>query len=369
MEISIEDNDDLDFLSKQKSAFKAVRGVADATSDGSEDVSLLSKPGMSAGSKMPTKPMALTILAPQLVSAFNTTLANNIKFDSIVKILDNMKNVDYDANLFHNSAIGNFYETSKRVHFRVGLYLNEQKNTILDCRRLKGDSFVMGSFFENLRAAMAKQPDLGVQAVYEEEVDEDFMDDEDEDMEALDEMLGRGHLQLKKDPTLVKHLMNEIQSRDLETQVTDTGLLAHAAELEVNAKVIASEGGEGLVSLLEGKLMHDNAALVRHSAVLLKELTRMHPELFTEQSAQVMAKAMGRWAQKPAALEEKKQRKLLSSKSTVTNLAEGMYCLMQKSLVKSVKLDEDSINGIISTLQKQPSKVHNEVVEWMSQLA
>lgn len=365
IDVSLDDND-LDFLNND-TKFKAVRGVADATSDGSEDVRLLSKQGPSASSKRPTQPLALSVLAPQLMSAFNTTIANNAKFESVVRILDSMQNVDYDVNIFYSSAIGNFYETSKRVHFRVGLYLNEQKDTILDCRRLKGDSFVMGSFFQNLKAALAKQPDLGVQAVYEE--DEDFiMDDEDEDMEAVNEMLGTGHLQLNNDPTLVKHLMNEIQTRDIETQVNDTGLLAHAAELEANAKVIASEGGESLVSMLEGKLMHDNAALVRHSAVLLKELTRMHPEIFTEQTAQVMAKAMGRWAQKPAVLEKKKQKKLQSSKNTVTNLAQGLHSLLQTNLVKSVKLDEDSKLGITKTLLRQPSEVHTEVIQWMDKL-
>merc|ERR1719204_1520961 len=254
-----------------------------------------------------------------------------------------------------NSALGIYYETSKRVQFRVGLHKNPKKETILDCRRLKGDSFVMGNFFTILTTKMSAMPELGVTVVYEEEESIDFFDDDEDDVEELDALLGQGHLRLENDPKLVKHLMKEIESSDLETQVNDTGLLAHAAELESNVKTLATEGGAPLVKILEGKLQHDNAALVRQSAVLLKELTRMHPEIFSESTAKSMVQAMGKWAEKPVATTVERSE-LVSSRSTVSNLAEGISALMQaEKFDKSIQLEEDRATSVIHTLQKYPT--------------
>jgi len=199
----------------------------------------------------------------------------------------------------------------------------------------------------------------------------DFFDEDLDDLDALNTLFGQGHLHLKNDPKLVKHLMKEIESCDIETQVTDTGLLAHAAELDSNVDTLATEGGESLVKLLEGKLQHDNVALVRQSAVLLKELTRMHPEIFSEETAKSMVTAMGKWAPKDLIGSIREKSELTSSKTTVTNLAQGINSLMnsqQSDIVKSVQLDEDKITSVINTLQKYPSPSHNKVVEWMSEM-
>jgi len=245
--------------------------------------------------------------------------------------------------------------------------LNPQKQTVLDCRRLKGDSFAMGSFFTILTKALSAKPELGVKVLYEEnEVPADFFEEE-EDEEALQSLLGEGHLQLKNDPNLIKHLMKEIETSDLETQINDTGLLAHAAELDSNVDTLVAEGGESLVKLLEGSLQHDNAALVRQSSVLLKELTRRHPEIFSEQTAKSMVQAMGKWAQRPP-MRFQNQSELVSSKTAVMNLAEGVSSLKQSKLVESITLDEGSIQNINSILQRSPSLQHSDIMEWMSEM-
>jgi hypothetical protein len=119
------------------------------------------------------------------------------------------------------------------------------------------------------------------------------------------------------------------------------------------------------VKILEGKLQHDNAALVRQSAVVLKELTRMHPEIFSEATAKSMVQAMGRWAPKPT-VTTVEQSELVSSRSTVSFLAEGISSLMQaENFDKSIKLDEDSATGVINTLQKYPSPEHDMIVNWL----
>lgn len=335
------------------------------------DVDLLSNQGGAVGTKVPTKPLALTVLAPQLMSLFNTTMSNNTPFGEIVKVLEAIPNLDFDADILRSSALGIYYETSQRVQFRLGLFLNPEKETILDCRRLRGDSFVMGNFFNILTSKLGEKPALGVKVVLDD-VDESematFFADEEEDVKELDALFVGGHLQLQKDPKLVVHLMKEIQSSDVETQVHDTGLLAHAAELKSNVDTLASQGGEPLVKLLEEKLQKNNAALVRQSAVLLKELTRMHPELASEQTAKSMVQAMGKWA--PKGNVEAKGSDLVSSRTTVTNLAQGISSLMnsQRDFVKSIKLDEESVTGIINTLQKYPSPVYKPVVDWMSEM-
>jgi hypothetical protein len=342
--------------------------VAQQPEDAS-DVSLFSNEGGAVGAKVPTKPMPLSILPPQLMSLFNTVMAPQIEenavFTKVVEVLEDIPNLDFDANLILNSALGIYYETSKRVQFRVGLHKNPAKETILDCRRLKGDSFVMGNFLTLLTKKMSAMPELGVTVVYEEEESIDFFDDDEDDVEELDALFGGGHLRLERDPKLVQHFMKEIESSDLETQVNDTGLLAHAAELESNVETLASEGGAPLVKILEGKLQHDNAALVRQSAVVLKELTRMHPKIFSEATAKSMVQAMGRWAPKPT-VTTVEQSELVSSRSTVSFLAEGISSLMQaENFDKSIKLDEDIATGVINTLQKYPSPEHDMIVNWL----
>jgi len=365
-----EQNNESLLQKKTKNEYKSVRAVPRYAQP--TDVDLLSNQGGHAGAKVPTKPFALTVLAPQLMSLFNTTMSNQTPFGEIVKVLEAIPNLDFDADLLRSSALGIYYETSQRVQFRLGLFLNPHKETVLDCRRLKGDSFVMGNFFTILTNKLGEKPELGVKVVYDD-IDEEEMDffdnDDDNDVKDLDSLFGGGHLQLQKDPKLVIHLMKEIETSDLETQVNDTGLLAHAAELDSNVDTLASQGGEPLVKLLEGKLRVDNAALVRQSAVLLKELTRMHPEIFSEQTAKSMVKAMGKWAPKGNS-ETKQCSELVSSRTTVTNLAQGISSLMnsQRDFVKSIKLDEDSVTGIISTLQKYPSPVFEPVVAWMSEM-
>jgi hypothetical protein len=343
---------------------KALTGHEEA-----EDVSIFSNEGKAVGAKVPTSPMPLSTLPPQLMSLFNTVMAPKIEenavFTKVVDVLEGIPNLDFDANLIMSSALGIYYETSKRVQFRVGLHKNPKKETILDCRRLKGDSFVMGNFFTILTTKMSAMPELGVTVVYEEEESIDFFDDDEDDVEELDALLGQGHLRLENDPKLVKHLMKEIESSDLETQVNDTGLLAHAAELESNVKTLATEGGAPLVKILEGKLQHNNAALVRQSAVLLKELTRMHPEIFSESTAKSMVQAMGKWAEKPVATTVERSE-LVSSRSTVSNLAEGISALMQaEKFDKSIQLEEDRATSVIHTLQKYPTPERDMVVNWL----
>jgi hypothetical protein len=315
--------------------------------------------------------MPLSLLPPQLMSLFNTVMVpqieENVIFTKVAEVLEDIQNLDFDANFIRNSALGIYYETSKRVQFRVGVFKSPKEEILLECRRLKGDSFVMGNFFTLLTKKMSAMPELGVKVVYEEEEEsiDFFDDDEEDDVEELDALFGEGHLHLENDPKLVKHFMKELQSSDLETQVNDAGLLAHAAELESNAKTLAAEGGAPLVKILEGKLQHDNAALVRQSAVLLKELTRMHPEIFSETTAKSMAQAMGKWsAGSPQTKEE--QSELVFSRSTVSNLAEGISSLMQaENFDKSITLDEDSATTVIKALQKYPTPEHDMIVNWL----
>jgi len=352
-----------------KNADRGVRGMTSAVESMNLDADLFSNKEDILGRKNPSQPKPLTILEPQLMSLFNTTLGDNVPFAEVVKVLEEIPNLDFDANVIFNSALGIYYETSKRVQFRLGLFLNPAKETILDCRRVKGDSFVMGNFFSILTKKMSARPELGVKVVYEEEEVHFDAEDEGDDAE-LDALFGQGHLRLQNDPKLVKHFMKEIASSDLETQVIDTGLLAHAAELDSNVDTLASEGGEPLVELLGGKLQHHNAALVRQSAVLLKELTRMHPEIFSEKTAESMLKAMGKWAPKlEVTKQDQDQRDLVSSRSTVTNLAEGFHDLMQAQgniSNMSLTLPEADVTGIINTLQQYPSPKHEHVVQWMS---
>jgi len=338
------------------------------------DADLLTDKDSMTGLKETKTPKPLTVLAPQLMSLFNTTMANNVAFTEVVKLLEEIPNLDFEHNNILSSALGIYYETSKRVQFRLGLYLNPKKEQILDCRRIKGDSFVMGNFFTILTQKMSAKPELGVKVVYEEKEDEvaSFFEDDEDTMtqEELDALFGNGHLQLENDPNLVKHLMKEIEKSDLETQVNDTGLLAHAATIESNAKTLAAEGGKPLVELLEGKLQHNNAALVRQSAVLLKELTRMHPEIFSPETASSMVRAMGKWAPKEQVDQNKNRSDLVSSKSTVTNLAAGISSLMEAQMVniQSIKLSEADVTGVITTLQKYPSPQHENVVQWMNEM-
>lgn len=340
---------------------RAVKAVADHAE--SKDENIFSQKGAAVGAKEPTKPEALSVLKRPLMSLFNTTMSDDVAFGEVVSVLDGIPDLDYDANLINNTALGIYYETSKRVQFRLGLFLNEEKQTFLDCRRLKGDSFVMNSFFTILTTALSKKPELGVKVVLDDDEYVDFFDDDEEDLEL------EGHLSLKRDPKLVLHLMEKIESSDAETKVNDLGLLAFAAELNENVETLAAEGGASLVKLLEGKLQHDNAALARQSAVLLKELTRMHPEIFTPSTARTMVTAMGRWAPKSTVKTDDSTAELVSSRTTVTNLAQGMFSLMNSkhNLVKPVQLDEDSIQGIIDTLQKYPSTATNAVATWVSQ--
>jgi len=344
----------------------AKRGVAvQSMANNAVDAGLMSNKEGIVGKKTLSEPKPLTVLAPALISLFNTSVGENATFADVVSVLQDIPNLDFDSNVFLNTALGIYYETSKRVQFRLGLFLNQDKEQILDCRRIKGDAFVMGNFFSILTQKMSTRPELGVKVVYQEadDVSEFFQGDDDavEDAEL-------GHLHLKNDPKLVKHLMKEIASSDLETQVNDTGLLAHAAELDANVETLASEGGSPLVELLGGKLQHNNAALVRQSAVLLKELTRMHPEIFTQKAAASMVKAMGKWAPKQE-LASKDQMELVSSKSTVKNLAEGISALMkaQTDIVKSITLPEDDVTCVINTLQGFPSQ-HENVMNWMNEM-
>lgn len=356
------------FINRHESSRAISRSLQAA--EQSTDVDVLSSEGGAIGSKIPTKPLPLNTIPAQVMSMFSTTMSNNVQFAEIVNVLENMQNLDFDANMIRNSALGIYYETSKRVQFRLGLFLNPAKETILDCRRLKGDSFVMGNFFTILTNELSKKPELGVKVVLEDDDDMNYFDEDEDDLNTLEELFGSGHLRLKNDPNLVKRLMREIESSDMETQVNDTGLLAHAAELPANVETLATEGGKPLVNLLEGKLQVNNAALVRQSAVLLKELTRMHPEIFSEQTAKSMVQAMGRWVPKAKATSEKEQHELTSSTTTVTNLAQGISSLMNShsDLIKAVRLDDDEVNCIINTLQKYPSPHHDQVVDWMSKM-
>lgn len=356
------------FINRHESSRAVTKSLQ--TAEESQDVSLLSSAD-NLGSKMPTKPMPLNTIPAQVMSMFSTTMSNNVPFAEIVNVLENMQNLDFDANIIRNSALGIYYETSKRVQFRLGLFLNPAKETILDCRRLKGDSFVMGNFFTILTNELSKKPELGVKVVLEDNDDDmNYFDEDEDDLNTLEELFGSGHLRLKNDPNLVKRLMREIQSSDMETQVNDTGLLAHAAELDANVETLATEGGKPLVNLLEGKLRENNAALVRQSAVLLKELTRMHPEIFSEQTAKSMVQAMGKWVPKAKTTSAKEQHELTSSATTVTNLAQGINSLMNShsDLIKAVRLEDDEVSCIINTLQKYPSPQHDQVVQWMSDM-
>lgn len=356
------------FINRHESSRAVTKSLQ--TAEESQDVSLLSSAD-NLGSKMPTKPLPLNTIPAQVMSMFSTTMSNNVPFAEIVNVLENMQNLDFDANIIRNSALGIYYETSKRVQFRLGLFLNPEKETILDCRRLKGDSFVMGNFFTILTNELSKKPELGVKVVLEDNDDDmNYFDEDEDDLNTLEELFGSGHLRLKNDPNLVKRLMREIQSSDMETQVNDTGLLAHAAELDANVETLATEGGKPLVNLLEGKLQENNAALVRQSAVLLKELTRMHPEIFSEQTAKSMVQAMGKWVPKAKTTSAKEQHELTSSATTVTNLAQGINSLMNShsDLIKAVRLEDDEVSCIINTLQKYPSPQHDQVVQWMSDM-
>jgi len=274
-----------------------------------------------------------------------STMSIGVKYDSdfwttFSNTLNQLQNTDVQFQEGQQRVLGNHYQYGKNCHFLCALFQleTEEKQHVLDFRRLNGNGFTMDNFYQNVRSECAKQ-DLVDNPDEMESDDEDgfeFSDDESTDNPNLFFLTPNAYLQLNFDPEVVtswvKRLLPEANSFVEEIDHI-LGLMAFNAEEPTNLKIIQEEGERaGLISVLKYNLesrkdAFTDAAIVRNSSVLVKIFannnmldvndTKMIDAMIGAMKDWSLGSSKGRWLS------------LNVSKETVSSLADALWCLFK----------------------------------------
>lgn len=324
------------------------------------------------------KPSSTPNKIPTLGKAEKSLMSCNVSdtmdrtqaFDNLVKVVQELPNVDPMVDLY--ALMGNVYEHGNYCEFLVGMYEVEKK-PVFDFRRMSGDGFVMDLFFRNVKRELGKIQGLIVDAQESDgEVFEDYSDDEMEDdgkdSESQDNLSSHGYLQLCYDPNLVTAWIKKIGTSHVEDKNHMMGLMAHNATFPENLKIIVEKGSEKneLIKLCQRELeQNNNAAFVRNTSALVKEITKVMD--FDEEFLKAIFMAMYWWV--PGNDRKKNSHahyEITESRETIDNLVAALFNLKQRELFseeifvkQAATLDKKETDLVSAYLKKQSSDANN----------
>lgn len=364
---------------RDEDTWRSAQGVSDR-SVGLESDSLDRNPNQfQKPSSTPNKVPTLGKAEQSLMSCnVSDTMDRNQAFDNLVKVVQELPNVDPMVDLY--ALMGNVYEHGNYCEFLVGMYEVEKK-PVFDFRRMSGDGFVMDLFFRNVKRELGKIQGLIVDAQESDgEVFEDYSDDEMEDdgkdSESQEHLSSHGYLQLSYDPNLVSSWISKIKTRHVEDKNHMMGLMAHNATFPENRKIIVEKGGKELIEQCQEQLhQSNNAAFVRNTSALVKEITKVMD--FDEKILEAIFDGMSWWV--PGNDRPKNAHahyEITESRETIDNLVAALFNLKQRELFSEEIIVKQAAahlgkkeTGLVSAyLKKHPSEA-NTFLDYIFQSA
>lgn len=222
---------------------------------------------------------ALTVIRPLEVSLMNLRLKSSTQFEQLVATIEPLSNMDPMFDLQRKRAIGNYFYHGNHCEFLMAMYITQQKEPLLDFRRMSGDGFVMDAFFREVQNLLQEFTITPVEdSGDEEDTFDDYSDDEEDVGKSVTDNIGEllkngGFLQLQYDKEVVNNWLAKIGKGHIQDKNYLMGLLAHNSRNPQNREIIISQGADDLMTCLKTQLRKtDSAAMIRNAALLTQQV-------------------------------------------------------------------------------------------------